>query len=114
MSDSAQIILPLKLNLGDTDSDMFPVIPHGGDLALWNMHRVNLDQCMPLSIADKKALGWVNPHVSLMMSDRERRIPNGLTTGSTLLGVKRSLHFIFGHASGLAEGKPPPYASPCK
>jgi hypothetical protein len=71
------------------------------------MHRVNLDQCIPFSIANKKALGWVNPHVSLMMSDRERRIPHGLTTGSTLLDVKRSLHFIFGHASGLAEGKPP-------
>ncbi|KAG1781870.1 hypothetical protein EV702DRAFT_1041616 [Suillus placidus] len=68
---------------------------------------VNLDQCVPFSIANKKALGWVNPHVSLMMSDRERRISNGLTTGSTLLDVKRSLHFIFGHASGLAEGKPP-------
>ncbi|KAG1781868.1 hypothetical protein EV702DRAFT_961800 [Suillus placidus] len=102
-----EIILPLKLVLGDTDSDMFPVIPQGGDLALWNMHRVNLDQCVPFSIANKKALGWVNPHVSLMMSDRERRIPNGLTTGSTLLDVKHSLHFIFGHASGLAEGKPP-------
>ncbi|KAG2347568.1 hypothetical protein BDR05DRAFT_945303 [Suillus weaverae] len=85
MSDSAQIILPLKLVLGDTDSDMFPVIPQGGDLALWNMHRVNLDQYVPFSIANKKALGWVNPHVSLI----------------------RSLHFIFGHASGLAEGKPP-------
>ncbi|KAG2142218.1 uncharacterized protein EDB93DRAFT_1208843 [Suillus bovinus] len=102
-----EVILPLKLVLGDTDSDMFPVIPHGGDLALWNMHRVNLDQCIPFSIANEKALGWVNPHVSLMMSDRERRISSGVTTGSTLLDVKRSLYFIFGHASGLAEGKPP-------
>ncbi|KAG1817973.1 uncharacterized protein BJ212DRAFT_1298847 [Suillus subaureus] len=102
-----EIVLPLKLVLGETDSDMFPVIPHGGDLALWNMYRVNLDQCIPFSIANKKALGWVNPHASLMMSDRERRIPRGLTTGSTLLDIKRSLHFIFGQASGLAEGKPP-------
>ncbi|KAG2074779.1 hypothetical protein BDR04DRAFT_1229044 [Suillus decipiens] len=102
-----EVTLPLKLVLGETDSDMFPVIPQGGDLALWNMHRINLDQCIPFSIANEKALGWVNPHVSLMMSDRERRIPRGLTTGSTLLDVKRSLHFIFGQASGLAEGKPP-------
>ncbi|KAG2366721.1 hypothetical protein BDR07DRAFT_1606707 [Suillus spraguei] len=102
-----EVTLPLKLVLGETASDMFPVIPQGGDLALWNMHRVNLDQCIPFSIANKKALGWVNPHVSLMMSDRERHIPHGLTTGSTLLDVKRSLHFIFGQASGLAEGKTP-------
>ncbi|KAG2754005.1 hypothetical protein P692DRAFT_201764049 [Suillus brevipes Sb2] len=101
-----EVILPLKLVLGETESDMFPVIPHGGDLVLWNMHRVNLDQCIPFSIANKTALGWINPHVSLMMSDRERRIPHGVTTGSTLLDVKRSLHFIFGHASGLAD-KPP-------
>ncbi|KAG2043706.1 hypothetical protein BDR03DRAFT_1004959 [Suillus americanus] len=107
MSDSAQITLPLKLVLGETNSYMFPVIPYGGDLVLWNMHHVNLDQCIPFSIANKKALGWINPHVSLMMSDRERRIPHGLTTGSTLLDVKRSLHFIFGQASGLAEDKPP-------
>ncbi|KAG1817976.1 uncharacterized protein BJ212DRAFT_1479797 [Suillus subaureus] len=29
-----EIILPLKLILGETDLDMFPVIPYGGDLAL--------------------------------------------------------------------------------
>ncbi|KAG1742534.1 hypothetical protein EDB19DRAFT_1967303 [Suillus lakei] len=76
-----EVTLPLKLALGGTDMDMFPVIPQGGDLALWSMHRVNLDQCVPLSIANEKALGWVNPHVSLMMSERERSIPHGLTTG---------------------------------
>ncbi|KAG1865904.1 hypothetical protein DFJ58DRAFT_863671 [Suillus subalutaceus] len=75
---------------------MFPVIPHGGDLALWNMHRVNLDQCVPFSITNKKALNW-----------REKRIPLGLITGSTLLDVKHTLHIIFGHASGTADGKPP-------
>ncbi|KAG2152952.1 hypothetical protein DEU56DRAFT_958244 [Suillus clintonianus] len=103
-----EVILPLKLALGGTDlMDMFPVIPQGGDLVLWNMHRVNLDQCTPFSIANKKALDWLNPHVSLMMSERERRIPVELTTGSTLLDVRRTLHFIFGHASGIANGKPP-------
>ncbi|KAG1731075.1 uncharacterized protein EDB91DRAFT_1330420 [Suillus paluster] len=103
-----EVILPLKLALGGTDlMDMFPVIPQGGDLALWNMHRVNLDQCVPFSIANEKALGWVNPHISLMMSERERSAPHGLTTGSTLLDIKRTLHFIFGRASGLSNGKPP-------
>ncbi|KAG1742518.1 hypothetical protein EDB19DRAFT_1827716 [Suillus lakei] len=103
-----EVILPLKLALGGTNlMDMFPVIPQGGDLVLWNMHRVNLNQCVPLSIANKKALDWVNPHVSLMLSERERRIPDGLTTGSTLLDVKHTLHLIFGHASGTANGKPP-------
>ncbi|KAG2754012.1 hypothetical protein P692DRAFT_20828095 [Suillus brevipes Sb2] len=101
-----EVILPLKLALGETDADMFPVIPKGGDLALWNMHRVNLDQCMPFSTANKKALDWVNPHVSFMMSDRERRIPHGLTTGSTLLDVKYTIHSMFGHASGIAPEKP--------
>ncbi|KAG2344363.1 hypothetical protein BDR05DRAFT_931827 [Suillus weaverae] len=102
-----EVTLPLKLTLGETDSDMFPVIPHGSDLALWNMHRVNLDQCVPFSITNKKALDWINPHVSLMLSERERRIPQGLTTGSTLLDIKYTLHLIFGHASGAADGKPP-------
>ncbi|KAG1740870.1 uncharacterized protein EDB91DRAFT_1328959 [Suillus paluster] len=103
-----EVVLPLKLALGGTDMmDMFPVIPQGGDLVLWNMHRVNLDQCVPFSIANEKALHWVNPHVSLMMSERERSIPQGLATGSTLLDIKRTLHLIFGRASGLSMGKPP-------
>ncbi|KAG1860793.1 hypothetical protein F4604DRAFT_1957715 [Suillus subluteus] len=102
-----EVTLPLKLALGETDSDMFPVIPHGGDPALWNMHRVNLDQCVPFSITNKKALDWVNPHVSFMFSEREKRIPLGLITGSTLLDVKHTLHIMFGHASGTADGKPP-------
>ncbi|KAG1861891.1 hypothetical protein C8R48DRAFT_710594 [Suillus tomentosus] len=101
-----EIILPLRLILGDTDSDMFPVIPHGGDLALWNMHRVNLDDCITFSIANKKALDWVNPQLFFMKSDRERRMPHGLNTGSTLLDVKLSLQCILRQASGLAEDKP--------
>ncbi|KIK36901.1 hypothetical protein CY34DRAFT_810859 [Suillus luteus UH-Slu-Lm8-n1] len=102
-----QVTLPLKLALGENDADMFPVIPKGGDLALWNMHRVNLDQCMPFSIANRKALDWVNPHIALMMSDRERRIPDGLTTGSTLLDVKYTIYSMFRQASGTVSGKPP-------
>ncbi|KAG2366725.1 hypothetical protein BDR07DRAFT_1352199 [Suillus spraguei] len=102
-----EVTLPLKLTLGETDTDMFPVIPQEGDLALWNMHRVNLDQCVPFSITNKNALKWVNPHISCMLSERERRIPEGLTTGSTLLDIKHTLHLIFGFASGTADDKPP-------
>ncbi|KAG2366731.1 hypothetical protein BDR07DRAFT_1395628 [Suillus spraguei] len=102
-----EVTLPLKLTSGETDTDMFPVIPQGGDLALWNMHRVNLDQCVPFGITNEKALDWVNPHVSCMFSQRERRIPRGLKPGSTLLDIKHTLHLIFGLASGIADGKPP-------
>ncbi|KAG1718496.1 hypothetical protein EDD22DRAFT_942174, partial [Suillus occidentalis] len=102
-----EVTLPLKLALGETDADMFPVIPKGGDLALWNMHRVNLDQCVPFSIANRKALDWVNPHIYLMLSDRERRIPHGLMTGSTLLDVKYTIHSMFRHASGTASDQTP-------
>ncbi|KAG2366683.1 hypothetical protein BDR07DRAFT_1373405 [Suillus spraguei] len=104
---SMQVILPLKLVLGETDSDMFPVIPQGGDFATWNMHRVNLDQCIPFSIANKKDLGWVRLHVSHMMSERERRMLEGSTTESTLLDIKHTLLSIFEHASGSADGQPP-------
>ncbi|KAG2347543.1 hypothetical protein BDR05DRAFT_958286 [Suillus weaverae] len=103
-----EVILPLKLALGGTDRmDMFPVIPQGADLALWNMHRVNLDQCVRFSIANKDALKWVNPHIILMLSERERCIPRGLTTGSTVLDIKHTLQSIFRYASGIADGKPP-------
>jgi hypothetical protein len=87
--------------------EMFPVIPQRSDLALWNMHRINLNQCLPFSIANKKALSWIDPHTILMFSERERRIPRGLTTGSTLLDVKRTLQSIFRYASGIADGEPP-------
>ncbi|KAG2043708.1 hypothetical protein BDR03DRAFT_1087208 [Suillus americanus] len=103
-----EVILPLNLVLGGTDlMDIFPVIPQGSDLALWNMHRVNLDQCVPVSIANKEALSWIDLHIILMFSERERRIPRGLTTGSTLLDVKRKLQLIFRYASGIADGEPP-------
>jgi hypothetical protein len=105
---TVQVILPLKLAPGGTDlMDMFPVIPQGSDLALWNMHRINLNQCVPFSIANKKALSWINFHTILMFSERERRIPRGLTTGSTLLDVKRTLQSIFRYASGIADGESP-------
>ncbi|KAG2074819.1 hypothetical protein BDR04DRAFT_1171329 [Suillus decipiens] len=104
---SVQVFLPLKLVLGETDSDMFPVIPQGGDLATWNMHRVNLDQCVPFSIANKKDLGWVRLHVSRMMSERERRMLEDSTTESTLLDIKHTLLSIFEHASGSADSQPP-------
>ncbi|KAG1740866.1 uncharacterized protein EDB91DRAFT_1202053 [Suillus paluster] len=107
-SSYIEVIMPLKLALGGVDMmDMFPVIPQGGDLALWNMPRVNLDQCVPFSIASPKALDWIHPHVTLMMSERERRVPNLFTTGSTLLDIKRTICSIFGSASGLAQGKSP-------
>ncbi|KAG2153345.1 hypothetical protein DEU56DRAFT_774736 [Suillus clintonianus] len=103
-----EVTLPLKLALGGTDMmDMFPVIPQGGDLALWNMHRVNLDQCVPFSIANKNAIDWVIPHLYFMLSERERKMPVVLTTGSTLLDVKHTLNVMLRHASGTTNGKPP-------
>lgn len=50
----------------------FPVIPHGTTLFPWSVHRVNLS-CMPIvNLAAKGLEKWLNPHVGIMLSTRER------------------------------------------
>jgi len=74
---------------------------------LWNVHYLNLDRCPSFKLSkDPKAFDWFVPHVSHMVSHRERRaresrkvVPG--VAHDTFLNVKDSLHILFCSAAGL-------------
>ncbi|KIJ65882.1 hypothetical protein HYDPIDRAFT_87876 [Hydnomerulius pinastri MD-312] len=90
----------------------FAAILEGGTPVLQNVHRINLDCCPPFKLpTHPKAFDWLDPHVSLMFSRRERaalrRQNNGdATITDTLMNLKASLHMLILFAAGV-EGKPP-------
>ncbi|KAI0053737.1 hypothetical protein FA95DRAFT_1481088 [Auriscalpium vulgare] len=86
--------------------DPFPLIFCGNTPTLWNMHRVHLDRMPAIDITKKAQLGWLNPHVTLMMSDRERRsvsasLVKQQSAQQTLIDIKESLHAMYVRFTGL-------------
>ncbi|KAI0068615.1 hypothetical protein BV25DRAFT_1895833 [Artomyces pyxidatus] len=84
----------------------YPLIFEGTTPTLWNIHRLNLDRLPALDPTAKSQLSWLNPHVSFMLSDRERSSVSGAqlkqqSVQQTLVDVKESLHSIFIRFTGL-------------
>ncbi|KAI0051379.1 hypothetical protein FA95DRAFT_1485634 [Auriscalpium vulgare] len=113
-SHFVEVIIPVSgpFTAGGFSVDPFPVIFQEHTPTVWNMHRLHLDSLPFVSIERKANLdSWLNTHVSLMMSDRERAIMNGgKTTGNqdplqTLVDVKESLHAIFVQYAGIQGEK---------
>ncbi|TFY75994.1 hypothetical protein EWM64_g8018 [Hericium alpestre] len=85
----------------------FPLIFDVTVLTLWNIHRINLDRLPALDITDKIRLSnWLNPHISLAFSDREKSMRSGgLHTNQdvfkTLVDVKDTLYTLFVRHTGI-------------
>ncbi|KAJ7588498.1 hypothetical protein C8J56DRAFT_1164384 [Mycena floridula] len=83
----------------------FPVVTSSSDTALvpWNIHRVNLTR-LPLLNCKANIKEWLNSHLALAMSARERSLRKKHDV-DTLMFVKDSLHAILVHSSGIqSEG----------
>lgn len=95
--------------MGDVDHEKFPVgqqkrfpiVQHGQNLALWNLHRLSLNTLpvMNLLVDHSK---WVSPGIGSSLSKREREILSKEdTTGDlsdTMVGVKDTINHLFLHS----------------
>lgn len=51
---------------------LYPVFLQDNKPVNWNMPNINLDLCPVIDINQREQLDWLNPHISLAMSARER------------------------------------------
>ncbi|KAI0074900.1 hypothetical protein K474DRAFT_1600754 [Panus rudis PR-1116 ss-1] len=119
-SSYIEVVAPLadSRSFYDFTVQPFPIVMHAseGILAPWNVHRVNLDQLPALDTSNPRRLAWLNPHVSLMMSDREgmiRSSPSKDPVAHCIVDLKDSLHCIFNHIAGTQGRKAAVFALNC-
>ncbi|KAF8628200.1 hypothetical protein AX15_004049 [Amanita polypyramis BW_CC] len=92
----------------------FPIVEHNKVLSLWSIHYIDLERLPALDLSSPKRLEFVKTHVSMSLSDRERRAcaaeMEGRIKGSDLdviVRVKQSIHHLFANSCGLVERKYP-------
>ncbi|KAF6752925.1 hypothetical protein DFP72DRAFT_904020 [Ephemerocybe angulata] len=67
------ILPPSRMIVADgMTCSSFPVIPHGTTPFPWSVHRVNLSLMPTINLGAKGLEKWLNPHVGIMLSTRER------------------------------------------
>ncbi|KIP04368.1 hypothetical protein PHLGIDRAFT_76054 [Phlebiopsis gigantea 11061_1 CR5-6] len=101
-----EVVVP-PASLGRKDSSIkhrFPIVVHNGIPIPWNIHRLHLDRLPILAMSRVDRLEWVNTHVSLALSDRERTARENEAM-DTMTQVKDSIHSIFVQAIGLQSPK---------
>ncbi|KAJ7822353.1 hypothetical protein B0H13DRAFT_1920193 [Mycena leptocephala] len=81
----------------------FPVV--GTDIALapWSFHQLNLARLPVLDINAAGIEKWVKPHLTWMLSDRERKLTKTHENDALAL-VKDTLNTISHHATGTSGG----------
>jgi hypothetical protein len=81
--------------------DNFPIsLSQRGTPTLWNVHRISLEKLPVLNTSQSDDVGWINTHVSLAFSDRERALREQQSSANptqvdALIQVKDSLHCLF-------------------
>ncbi|GJE85069.1 DUF4470 and zf-MYND domain-containing protein [Phanerochaete sordida] len=80
----------------------FPVGMHKGRPIPWTMHRVDLDRlpAIPTANVSKARLEWINTHVSLAFSDREK-LARDTQKMEPFTQIKDSMHSMFVQAVGI-------------
>ncbi|KZT18725.1 hypothetical protein NEOLEDRAFT_1125105 [Neolentinus lepideus HHB14362 ss-1] len=109
-SGYVEIIVPPSgpLSPGGYLINPFPVVQRPRPTA-WGLHAINLNLLPVLDIHNPARLEWINYHLALQMSDREREMRENETGGEdALMNVKDSIHSVFtSHAGvGLIKGHP--------
>lgn len=112
-SSYIEIIAPIADHVNGTGfSDfMYPTFITENGPVLWNMPGVNLEHLPIIDITRKSELQWLNPHVSLQMSIRERQLRDGSIKsgsqphGNVRVDFKDSLFSTFMHFTGIQGGQ---------
>ena len=91
---------------------LFPVIQQDKILSLWNVHYVDLELLPVLDISASSKLSFVQIHVDMSFSDRERRLCAAEAEGrlqtselDVVTRVKQSIHHLVVNSSGLKPGE---------
>ena len=91
---------------------LFPVIQQDKILSLWNVHYVDLELLPVLDISASSKLSFVQIHVDMSFSDRERRLCAAEAEGrlqtselDVVTRVKQSIHHLVVNSSGLKQGE---------
>lgn len=87
----------------------FPVVIHNKIPVVWNFHRVNLDRIPAIDISNPSKISWLQAHLGLMLSDRERAIRDTQASYSShkdlRFDVKDSITHIIAQYVGLQTKK---------
>ena len=91
---------------GSAIENRFPVAMHVKTIIPWAIHRLYLDRLPVLSAVNvpKDRLEWVNTHLSLAFSDREK-LARQTETMEPITHVKDSIHSIFVQTVGIQGPK---------
>ncbi|KAI0630927.1 hypothetical protein C8Q77DRAFT_172371 [Trametes polyzona] len=81
----------------------FPVVGTGRALHSWNIHRLNLSRLPVLKLTSARIDQWLVPHVSSMLSTRERQLRRK-RRADALMFVKDTIHAIFMRSTGVQGG----------
>ena len=91
---------------------LFPVIQQDKILSLWNVHYVDLELLPVLDISASSKLSFVQIHVDMSFSDRERCLCAAEAEGrlqtselDVVTRVKQSIHHLVVNSSGLKQGE---------
>lgn len=74
----------------------------------WNIHYLNLDRLPAIDISDPSKLTWMDTHIGLMLSDRERNIRDtmpGYSHKDIIFDVKDSIAHIIIQYAGIKGNK---------
>jgi hypothetical protein len=75
----------------------------------WNVHHIHMDRMPILDTKDPDELGWLDPHTSLQLSDREREVMDDESEKASALNVmvnvKQSIHSLMVGFAGLRDEK---------
>ncbi|PSR83543.1 hypothetical protein PHLCEN_2v5697 [Hermanssonia centrifuga] len=96
-SSWVEVLAPPPHAIGTLPGNPFPVVHSTSRTQMmpWNIHSTNLDRLPTLDISKAESIQWMNPHVSLMMSDREVTLRGqGIQGSNALVQVKDSIHAL--------------------
>ncbi|KAI1360802.1 hypothetical protein F5Y08DRAFT_348429 [Xylaria arbuscula] len=87
---------------------IYPVQSHSGKVVNGNMSYLKLQKCPLIQIDEPKKLGWLNTHIAMVMSSRERALRDNNSNNflpsageQVRLDLKESLFSLFMHFSGV-------------
>lgn len=98
-------LISKPLSAGGYSVSAFPVLA-GQDPSPWNIHHVHLDRLPILHVSNPARLEWLNPHVSLQMSDRQKAMREAahstkIAAQDNLMNVKDTIHALLVQYAGL-------------
>ncbi|KAI0818478.1 hypothetical protein BC628DRAFT_1424076 [Trametes gibbosa] len=108
-SSYIEVVVPIAMSFPKAwalQSTPFPVIRTDSTVFAWNLHRVPLNRSPALdlaAVASPTADQWLNSHISMQMSERERKMREANALEGLAL-IKDTIHTIMVRSAGIQNG----------